>query len=144
MDAYFDSGIIVKLYVKETNSLNAISLVGRYTAPHCLTHWQALEVKNAIRLKAFRNEISTEEMALSIRAFDQDIAAGRWQFPAYSTLAVEQRADELSASYSAILGCRSLDIIHVAAALILGAKQFVTFDQRQASMAKHVGLTVVS
>ena len=40
------------------------------------------------------------------------------------------------------LGCRTLDIIHVAAALVLGAKEFVTFDARQGALAKKVGLTV--
>jgi len=54
MDVYFDSAIIVKLYVQETNSANAIRFVSARTAPYVLTWWQALEVRNAIRLKAFR------------------------------------------------------------------------------------------
>jgi predicted nucleic acid-binding protein len=142
MDAYFDSAIIVKLYVSEATSPDAIRLAGACAAPYCLTHWQALEVRNAIRLKAFRNEIVTVEMNQSIAAFEQDIANGRWQRPGYAAAAVEQKAEELSASYSAILGCRTLDIIHVAAALVLGAKEFVTFDVRQGVMAKQAGLTV--
>ena len=40
------------------------------------------------------------------------------------------------------LRCRTLDIIHVAAALVLGTKEFVTFDARQGALAKLVGLTV--
>lgn len=43
---------------------------------------------------------------------------------------------------AAILGCRTLDIIHVAAALVLGTKEFVTFDGRQGALAKQAGLTV--
>jgi len=58
MDVYFDSAIIVKLYVREATSPEAIRLVGAYVAPYWLTQWQALEVKNAIRLKAFRKEIT--------------------------------------------------------------------------------------
>jgi hypothetical protein len=142
MDAYFDSAIIVKLYVREATSPDAIRLVGAYVAPYWLTHWQALEVKNAIRLKAFRKEITAAEMSQSIAAFEQDMATGRWQRPVYTAATVEQKADELSASHSAILGCRTLDIIHVAAALVIGAKEFVTFDGRQGAMAKQAGLTV--
>ncbi|MGA2750951.1 MAG: type II toxin-antitoxin system VapC family toxin [Verrucomicrobiota bacterium] len=142
MDAYFDSAIIVKLYVREATSPDAIRLVGAYVAPYWLTQWQALEVKNAIRLKAFRKEITMAQMSQSIAAFEQDIATGRWQRPVYSATAVEQKADELSASHSAILGCRMLDIIHVAAAVVIGAKEFVTFDGRQGAMAKQAGLTV--
>jgi predicted nucleic acid-binding protein len=142
MDAYFDSGIIVKLYVREATSPEAVRLVGAYAAPYWLTHWQALEVKNAIRLKAFRKEITAAEMNQSIAAFQQDVASGRWQRPVYSAGVVEEKADELSASHSAIIGCRTLDIIHVAVAIVTGAKEFVTFDGRQALMAKQAGLTV--
>ena len=142
MDAYFDSAIIVKLYVQETTSPDAIRLVGAYVAPYALTQWQALEVKNAIRLKAFRAEITAAEMNRSITVFEQDIATGRWQRPAYTAATVEQKADELSAGHSAILGCRTLDIIQVAAALVLGAKEFVTFDARQGALAKQAGLKV--
>jgi hypothetical protein len=142
MDAYFDSAIVVKLYVQEANSPDTIQLVGAYVAPYVLTQWQALEVKNAIRLKAFRAEITAAEMNQSIAALEQDIATGRWQRPAYTAATIEQKADELSASYSATLGCRTLDIIHVAAALVLGAKEFITFDTRQGALARQAGLAV--
>jgi len=142
MDAYFDSAIIVKLYVQEATSPDAIQLVGAYVAPYLLTQWQELEAKNAIRLKAFRAEITTAEMNQSIAAFEQDVAASRWQRPAYTASTLELKAAELSAAYSASLGCRTLDIIHVAAAVALGAKEFVTFDGRQGALAKKVGLTV--
>ena len=142
MDAYFDSAIIVKLYVREATSPDAIRLVGAYVAPYWLTQWQALEVKNAIRVKSFRKEITAAEMNQSIAAFEQDIATGRWQRPVYAAATVEQKAEELSASHSAVLGCRTLDIIHVAAALVLEAKEFVTFDTRQAELAKQAGLKV--
>ena len=144
MDAYFDSAIIVKLYVQEVTRPDAIRLVGAYVAPYTLTQWQTLEVKNAIRLKAFRAEITATEMNQSIAAFEQDVATGRWQRPAYTGATVEQKADEPSAGQSATLGCRTLDIIHVAAALVLGAKEFVTFDGRQGALAKQAGLTVKS
>jgi len=115
---------------------------GAYAAPYVLTHWQALEVRNAIRLKAFRGEVTAAQMARSISAFEQDIATGRWQRPAYTAAVIEQKADELSANYSATLGCRTLDLIHVAAALVLGTKEFITFDGRQGALAKKVGWVV--
>src|ERR1043165_1629198 len=142
MDAYFDSAIIVKLYVQEATSPDALRLVGACVAPSAVPQLQTLEIKNAIRLKAFRAEITAAEMNQSIAAFEQDIATGRWQRPAYAAAAVEQKADELSAGHSATLGCRTLDIIHVAAALVLGIKEFVTFDGRQGALAKKVGLLV--
>jgi hypothetical protein len=142
MSSYFDSAVIVKLYVQETTSPDAIRLVGGYAAPYPLTPWQSLEVKNAIRLKAFRAEITPAEMNLSLAAFEQDIAAGRWTRPAFAADAVELKTEQLSASHSATLGCRTLDIVHVAAALVIGVTDFITFDGRQAALARQVGLTV--
>ena len=142
MHAYFDSAIIVKLYVREATSPDAIGLVGTRIAPYMLTQWQTLEVNNAIRLKLFRKEINLGEMNQSLAAFEQDIASGRWQRPVYNAIAIEQKAAEFSASHSARLGCRTLDIIHVAAAVVLGATEFVTFDGRQEALAKLAGLTV--
>jgi len=39
-------------------------------------------------------------------------------------------------------GNRTLDILHVATAVHLGAKQFLTFDARQRELAKYAGLRV--
>ena len=101
-----------------------------------------MEVKNAIRLKAFRGEITLAEMNQSIGAFDQDTASVRWQKAAYDVAQVEQKTEDLSAAHSAQLGCRTLDIIHVAAALLIGCKDFVTFDPRQSALARQLGLVV--
>lgn len=81
-------------------------------------------------------------MTQSIGAFEQDAAMGRWKRPNYDVAAIEAKAQELSASHSLGLGCRTLDIIHVAAALSIGSKAFVTFDTRQAALTKAVGLNV--
>jgi hypothetical protein len=51
-------------------------------------------------------------------------------------------AERLSALHSETLGTRSLDILHVAAALVLGSSEFLTFDARQAALAKAAGLKV--
>ncbi|MCP5542890.1 MAG: PIN domain-containing protein [Akkermansiaceae bacterium] len=51
-------------------------------------------------------------------------------------------AERLSATHSEKLGTRSLDILHVAAALVLGSTVFFTFDKRQAKLGKAAGLKV--
>ena len=142
IDAYFDSAIIVKLYVHEATSPEAIRLVSEFSAPYILTSWQALEVRNAIRLKAFRREITSAEMTQSLVALDEDIASGRWLNPGYDIEKAELKTGELSALYTANMGCRTLDIIHVAIAVLLTAKAFVTFDRRQKTLALASGLLV--
>ena len=142
MNAYFDSAVIAKLYVQESNSAEAVRLVSTDTAPCVLTHWQEIEVRNALRLKFFRREITADELRASLAAFDEDIAAGRWQRPDYALAEVHERAAQLSARHAAEIGCRTLDIYHVAAALIIGTPEFVSLDDRQRELAKREGLKV--
>ena len=62
MTAYVDSGVIAKLYVPEPNSPEAARLVSAYAPPLALTHLQAFEVRNALRLKVFRGEMTRSEL----------------------------------------------------------------------------------
>jgi predicted nucleic acid-binding protein len=49
----------------------------------------------------------------------------------------------IGAQHTSTVGCRTLDILHVAAARFVGATEFCTFDARQSELAKKVGLSVV-
>jgi hypothetical protein len=72
MDAYFDTAIILKLYVQETTSPDALRLANECPAPYLLTPWREIEARTALRLKAFRKEITAAEMRASLEAFDED------------------------------------------------------------------------
>jgi hypothetical protein len=52
------------------------------------------------------------------------------------------KAHELSVQQAATVGCRTLDILHVAAALALEVTEFFTFDHRQGELARRAGPTV--
>ncbi len=41
------------------------------------------------------------------------------------------------------MGCRSLDVLHVASAIELGLRVFVTFDVRQQELARSAGLKLL-
>lgn len=142
MRIYFDSAIIAKLYVQELNSFAAVQLVAEDAPPGVLTPWQELEVKNALRLKRFRQELTGVELAASLAAFDEDINSGRWRRSSCNLMSVHARAEELSAVHSAKLGCRTLDILHVAAALVMGTPEFASLDERQRELAGRSGLIV--
>lgn len=142
MNAYFDTAIILKLYVQEATSPDAVRLANESPTPYLLTPWQEIETRTALRLKAFRMEITTAEMEASTRAFDADILAGRWRTSEYKEATVWQFARDLSDRHAAIVGCRTLDLLHIAVALSLGVEIFVTFDERQRAVAKSEGLTV--
>jgi len=53
---------------------------------------------------------------------------------------IYSESKSLASAWTAKLGTLRLDIIHVASALALQADTFYTFDDRQASLARAVGL----
>jgi predicted nucleic acid-binding protein len=53
-------------------------------------------------------------------------------------------AESLSTTHGASTLCRTLDTLHVALAIELGAAEFCTFDHRQSIMAAAAGLNVIS
>jgi hypothetical protein len=73
---------------------------------------------------------------------EADVVAGLWELPVYDLVDVYSQAESISRRHTAILGARSLDILHVAAALILEAPAFITDDDRQARLARAAGLRV--
>jgi len=71
-----------------------------------------------------------------------DLAAGVLLAASPPLADVMIEAEHLSALHSDTLGTRSLDILHVAAALVLGVAPVLTFDTRQAALARAAGLKV--
>ncbi|MDD5200416.1 MAG: type II toxin-antitoxin system VapC family toxin [Terrimicrobiaceae bacterium] len=143
MAPYFDTALLIKIYVKETTSPEAIALILGTSAPLPLTHIQELEMRNALRLKHSRGEMTAVQLKSALRIFQTDIAAGRFQRPAYDLAAVFHRAEELSRKYTSQTKSRSLDVLHVAAAVEIGSRDFASFDERQRAVARKAGLTVL-
>jgi predicted nucleic acid-binding protein len=143
VNAYFDTSIITKWYVREADSEAAPRLRQQFDPPAVLTHLHRLELSNAWQLKLFRKEVKKAVLARAREDLQTDVDAGVWLAPAYDLADVFRRAEELSSSKTSKLGTRSLDILHVAAALELSVKTFVTGDSRQAKLASACQLHVV-
>lgn len=143
MDVYIDTGILVKLYVKETTTPQAITLVLNFPTPLPLTHIQELEIRNALRLKQGRGELTEREAAAALYDFQSDIEAGRYERPAYNLVSVFTGAEDISRKHATTTKCRSLDVLHVAAAREIGCREFVSFDERQRAVARATGLNVL-
>ena len=56
---------------------------------------------------------------------------------------VFQEAVRLAEQHTGSLGCRSLDVLHCAAARILGVSEFISTDARQKKLATAIGLNLV-
>lgn len=141
---YFDSGVLLKLSLPEPNAVQAVALVQATDSSPVVTPLHVLEMRSAIRQKQGRNELTDAECLALLSDFDQDLASGFYIriTPPWDNLFA--RAETLSSQHTVSTLCRTLDTLHVALALELGAIEFCTFDQRQAAMARLAGLTVVS
>ncbi len=140
---YVDSGIVTKWYLPEADSAGALALRDQFTPPAILTRLHRLELANAWRLKLFRNELEVEAVELATEDLKADIRAGLWHCPAEPLEEIYSRSEVLATAYSANLGTRSMDILHVAAAEWIGCSHFLTGDQRQAKLAESIGLNLV-
>jgi predicted nucleic acid-binding protein len=140
--AYFDSAIIVKLYVPETNSIDAARLIQQHGTSVVFSQLHENEVKNAIRLKRRRAELTDVEVESAFRRIQEDLAEGRLHRPDVEWVETWARAEELSALHAHQVNCRTLDTLHVALALTLGFRDFVSFDERQRLLAAAAGLHV--
>lgn len=141
---YFDSGVLLKLYLPEPNAAQAVALVLATGCSPSLTPLHLLEMRSAIRQKQGRNEVTSAECQALLSDFDQDLASGFYVRIAPPWNGIFAVAEALSSQYTITTLCRTLDTLHVAMALEIGATEFCTFDQRQATMARLAGLSVVS
>lgn len=142
MIAYADTGFLCSLYTPDAHSVRAAARMKRQELPLPFAWLHQLEFRNALRLRVFRKEITPVERDASLNAMLADLASGVLTITVPPLAEVMTEAERLSALHSEKLGTRSLDILHVACGLVLGLPQFITFDKRQAALAKAAGLQV--
>lgn len=108
-------------------------------ADRLLTTLGELEVINAMQLRVFRKEVSREQAQSSLDDFERHLGDGVFQLRELRDTFFE-RARQLSKLTTAKMGTRTADVLHVAAALELGATHLYSFDQRQRKLAQTVRL----
>ena len=154
MRAYADSSFILRLIVLEIGSPEAVAVYRRVGKPRLFfLPLHGLEVRNSIRQRAFhqrRSAVSGERQHVTR---ERESAFGRLEhlIQQHSLLEVSadmdtitSRAMQLSAAHSERIGSRAIDLLHVAAALVLESELFLTTDGHQAELAKAEGLKVAS
>lgn len=99
------------------------------------------EFVNALELLVFRSYWSRSEASAVMDRFLQERSTGVFRAVPFAS-EMWDKAAELSRSHSAAIGTRTLDVLHVAAALLLKPDVFFTFDNRQAKLARAVRLKV--
>ncbi|HEX8818145.1 MAG TPA: type II toxin-antitoxin system VapC family toxin [Terriglobales bacterium] len=141
MKIYVDTSFLVSLYTLDVNSSIAAKVIEHSTGEHIVTVFVELEVLNALELRVFRKEISGQDADAALRSFETDLASKVFRLVATPELVFE-RAGQFSKQWTRRVGSRTLDLVHVAAAVELGCDIVYTFDRHQRKLADSMGLKV--
>ena len=138
---YWDTSVIIKLYIKEELSEFIAEKAKAFDQAIPLTNLHDLEFTNALSLKVFRNEITDEEAEFVKTQLMKHESMNLYYRPTLDWTDIYQTAFALSDKYSRRIGSRSLDILHVSIALHIKSDVFFTNDQRQLKLANIAGLS---
>jgi predicted nucleic acid-binding protein len=139
LSVYVDASFVVSVYAADGNFEAAVQAMEKNRDPLLLTVYGELEVVNALELRLFRREMTRERVSKCLHNLRADVRAGIFRLCPLPEGAF-QRALQLSLQTTATSGNRSGDILHVAAALELGAEGFYSFDERQRMLARSMRL----
>lgn len=140
---YADSGFVVSLYLTtEGTSAQARTEIKRASKPILLSPLSLLEIRNALNFGINRGEITSEQRDAVLAEIDAQIENGFFRLVDVSQSSIYAKAQKLSNKHTPTTATRSLDLMHLAAALLSGALTFLTFDKRQAKAATAEGLLV--
>lgn len=141
MIAFPDTSFLCAIYRKQDNSPLAAAHAATMKEPLPITVLLAYEFRQSLRLQVWRHSHNPREgMPLAdaqaaLSQFEADLKNGVAVLTPCSFQDVLRRADELSTRHTIAGGHRSFDVLHVATALHLDAREFLTFDANQRKLA---------
>ena len=142
-EVYVDPSALSRLYIHQAGSREMATWRARVTGTLAVTHHGRTEIVNAICRAAFLRQLDERGLTEALADVNADFAAGHLAQADILWRAALNRSAELSQIHTPKLGTRSLDVLHVACAMELKARYFLTFDVRQQRLAAVVGLKVI-
>ena len=118
MVIYLDTSALLKLYIHEDHSGAVQKWVESQDDPLPVWDLQQMELKNALRLKVFWGDISATQADHLVQLFEQRLRRGQYFYPDIDRAELNASFHDLSRE-TMRLGCRTMDILHVACALQL-------------------------
>jgi predicted nucleic acid-binding protein len=146
--AYPDTSFLCAFYLKQSNSPAAAAHAATMKEPLHITELLRYEFRQSLRFQVWRRAANPREGVLqadadaALNQLEADLGGGVAVLAPCDLLEVLRLADDLSKRHTVKEGYRSFDILHVATAQLLGAKQFLTFDEKQRKLAGAAGLAV--
>ena len=142
-EVYVDPSGLARLYLHQAGSREMSAWRRRIGGTLAVTHHGRTEIVNAICRAVFLGHLAENAAGEALGDFAMDFAEGRLQQAEILWRAALNRAIELAQRHTPTLGTRSLDVLHVACALELELRYFLTFDLRQQTLASAVGLKTI-
>lgn len=143
MLTFADSSFLISLYISQPLSGSAERLMREQMEELAFTPLHRIEVRNGIRRAVHRGEIDRSDRHLAFARIDHDLAEGILEHVGIDWAKLLRETEELGEKHAEATGCRSLDLMHVAVALINIAEKFLSFDRRQRELARRAGLRVL-
>lgn len=137
-----DTSFLFSLYGNDVHSPRAVHWAAQSMGPITLSPYNSYELGNALRYAEFRKAIQRGEAAMYWSQFESAVQGGRLLKPPCNLADVLDEATRLSGTHTLVGGHRGFDVLHVAAALVLKAGEFLTFDANQKKLAESEGLVV--
>lgn len=140
---YCDTSFLASLYVAvDRNHVAAARSASRFVAAMPYTPLGELELVNALRRLSISGKIAEAGLSAMLDQVERDVRDGFLERKVLNQAALHREALDISERRME-LAARSLDILHVAAAKLLGAEGFASFDTRQRSLAKAEGFSLI-
>lgn len=140
---YFDTGLVLKLVVKEPLSARVHEFLSTRRLPIPYPHLVQMEFHNALHAKLHRGEMKPSQLASCLEMESDFLSEGRFQKIEVDWGRLFFDTIRMIPDATVSTGCRTLDLLHIATARQCDASEFVTGDARQAKAARFCGLNVV-
>jgi uncharacterized protein len=133
---YLDTSVAVSLLCPETTSPAALEWLAQSDEPLVSCDWIRTEFSSALAMKYRLGHLNNKMLTATQQEFEHFIHSGVRLAPVSREMF--EQAAQLAAQPQSNL--RAGDALHLAAALMLGAKAIATFDSHMALNAKGSGL----
>ncbi|MBM3835699.1 MAG: type II toxin-antitoxin system VapC family toxin [Verrucomicrobia bacterium] len=117
MIVYAGASFLVAVYAPEADSVTALKWLQDSREPLHFTPLHRHEVRNGIRLRAFRGEITSEQCKQAFEEIESDLADNILAHVPVPWTNTFRAAENLGALYTQKVGVRSFDLLQVGLAL---------------------------
>jgi predicted nucleic acid-binding protein len=135
-----DTSFLFSVYTSDSQTSRAAAYLATMRQPLTLSSLNLFELENALRLAGWQKLYTPDAISSALVAIDADCRSGQVMVAAFPMEKIVEEARRLSTVHTPQGGYRTFDIFHVAAALCLGADEFLTFDVQQRRLATAEGL----